>query len=271
MNQSEIFDLDKIQPFIHPTAIVEDGAKIGANAYIGPNCFIGENVVIGSGSCLKFNVYVTGHTEIGSDNIIYPFASIGEEPQDMKYRGESTKLVIGDRNKIREGVSIHRGTVQGRGVTSIGNDNLIMVNVHIGHDCEIKNHCIISADSGLAGHVYVGDHAIIGGMCGIHQFCTIGAHVMLGGASGLVQDIPPFFLAQGNHATPHGINLVGIHRAGYSEECTSMIKKIYKLIYKSNLDYAMAVEKIRDLIAGRAEIEPFYIDFFAKSTRGVCR
>ena len=165
---------------IHPSSVIEEGAIIGARVHIGPFCFIGANVEIGEGTVLKSHVVVNGHTRIGKDNQIYQFASIGEVNQDLKYAGEPTRVEIGDRNRIRESVTIHRGTTQGGHVTTVGSDNLLMVNVHIAHDCVIGNRCIFANNATLGGHVTVDDFAIIGGMTAVHQWCIIGAHVMVG-------------------------------------------------------------------------------------------
>lgn len=177
--------------FIHPSAIVEEGAVIGANVHIGPFCYVGSQVEIGAGTVLKSHVVVNGITKIGCDNQIYQFASIGEVNQDLKYAGEPTRVEVGDRNRIRESVTIHRGTAQGTGLTKVGSDNLLMVNVHVAHDCVVGNSCVLANNATLAGHVEIDDHAIIGGMTAIHQFCIIGAHVMVGGCSGVAQDVPP--------------------------------------------------------------------------------
>ena len=180
--------------FIHPTAIVEDGAVIGAGAHIGPFCIVGRDVEIGEGTVLKSHVVINGRTKIGRDNEIYQFASIGEVNQDLKYAGEPTCVEIGDRNRIRESVTIHRGTVQGGGLTKVGSDNLLMINAHIAHDCTVGNRCILANNATLAGHVSVDDYAIIGGMTAVHQFCIIGAHVMVGGCSGVAQDVKSWLL-----------------------------------------------------------------------------
>jgi UDP-N-acetylglucosamine acyltransferase len=218
---------------IHPTAVIEEGAVIGARVRIGPYCCIGSHVEIDEGTVLKSHVVVSGRTRIGRDNVIYPFATIGEDNQDLKYAGEPTLVEIGDRNKIRESVTIHRGTVQGGGITKVGNDNLLMVNAHVAHDCVISDHCILANNATLGGHVIVDEHVIIGGMCAIHQFCVIGAHVMVGGCSGVAQDVPPFVIAQGNHASPIGVNTTGLERRGFSKEAIQAIRKAYKLLYRS--------------------------------------
>jgi len=212
---------------IHPSSIIEDGAVIHANVKIGPFCYIGKNVEIGEGTELKSHIVINGHTKIGRDNQIYQFASIGEVNQDLKYRGEPTRTEIGDRNRIRESVTIHRGTIQGDEVTRVGDDNLLMINAHIAHDCQIGDRCILANNATLAGHVELDDFVIIGGMTAVHQFCVIGAHVMVGGCSGVAQDIPPYVIAQGNHATPHGVNLEGLKRRGFNKEALHAIRKLF--------------------------------------------
>ncbi|EKN6180226.1 acyl-ACP--UDP-N-acetylglucosamine O-acyltransferase [Yersinia enterocolitica] len=255
---------------IHPSSIVEEGAVIGAGVHIGPFCFVGSLVEIGAGTELKSHVVVNGITKIGCDNQIYQFASIGEANQDLKYAGEPTRVEIGDRNRIRESVSIHRGTVQGGGLTKVGSDNLLMINAHIAHDCIIGDRCILANNATLGGHVEIDDFAIIGGMTAIHQFCVIGAHVMVGGCSGVAQDVPPFVIAQGNHATPFGINIEGLKRRGFDKESLHAIRNAYKLLYRSG----RTLDEVKSEIAELAEQHPAvqaFIDFFARSTRGIIR
>ncbi|WP_174848629.1 acyl-ACP--UDP-N-acetylglucosamine O-acyltransferase [Yersinia artesiana] len=255
---------------IHPSSIVEEGAVIGAGVHIGPFCFVGSQVEIGAGTELKSHVVVNGVTKIGCDNQIYQFASIGEANQDLKYAGEPTRVEIGDRNRIRESVSIHRGTVQGGGLTKVGSDNLLMINAHIAHDCIIGDRCILANNATLGGHVEIDDFAIIGGMTAIHQFCVIGAHVMVGGCSGVAQDVPPFVIAQGNHATPFGINIEGLKRRGFDKESLHAIRNAYKLLYRSG----RTLDEVKPEIAELAEQHPAvqaFIDFFARSTRGIIR
>lgn len=218
---------------IHPSSIIEEGAIIGANVRIGPFCYIGSQVEIGEGTELKSHIVINGITKIGRDNQIFQFSTIGEINQDLKYQGEPTRVEIGDRNRIRESVTIHRGTEQGGGLTKIGNDNLLMVNVHIAHDCIIGNRCIIANNGTLGGHVTLGDFAIIGGMTAVHQFCQIGAHVMVGGCSGVAQDVPPYVVAQGNHATPFGLNIEGLKRRGFDKASLHAIRNAYKVLYRS--------------------------------------
>lgn len=255
---------------IHPGAIIEEGATIGARVYVGPFCFVGANAEIGEGTVLKSHVVINGHTRIGRDNEIYQFSSIGEVNQDLKYAGEPTRVEIGDRNCLRESVTIHRGTVQGGGVTRVGNDNLLMINAHIAHDCVVGNRCIFANNATLGGHVTIDDFAIIGGMTAIHQFCIIGAHVMVGGCSGVVQDIPPYVIAQGNHATPFGINIEGLKRRGFSKESLHAIRDAYKLLYRSGRTLDDVKPEIAELARACPDVQPFY-DFFARSTRGFIR
>lgn len=255
---------------IHPSAIIEEGAIIGANVTIGPFCVIGPQVEIGERTVLNSHVVVNGITKIGCDNQIYQFASIGEVNQDLKYAGEPTRVEIGDNNRIRESVSIHRGTVQGGGLTKVGNDNLLMINSHIAHDCIIGNRCILANNATLAGHVEIDDFAIIGGMTAIHQYCIIGAHVMVGGCSGVAQDVPPYVIAQGNHATPFGINIEGLKRRGFSKESLHAIRNVYKLLYRSDRVLEEVKPEIEELAKQNTDIQAF-VDFFARSTRGMIR
>ncbi len=255
---------------IHPSSIVEEGVVIGAGVHIGPFCFVGSQVEIGAGTELKSHVVVNGITKIGCDNQIYQFASIGEANQDLKYAGEPTRVEIGDRNRIRESVSIHRGTVQGGGLTKVGSDNLLMINAHIAHDCIIGDRCILANNATLGGHVEIDDFAIIGGMTAIHQFCVIGAHVMVGGCSGVAQDVPPFVIAQGNHATPFGINIEGLKRRGFDKESLHAIRNAYKLLYRSGRTLDEVKPEIAELADQHPAVQAF-IDFFARSTRGIIR
>ncbi|MFP1903925.1 acyl-ACP--UDP-N-acetylglucosamine O-acyltransferase [Lonsdalea quercina] len=256
--------------FIHPSSIVEDGAVIGAGVHIGPFCWIGSQVEIGAGTVLKSHVVVNGVTRIGDDNEIYQFVSIGEVNQDLKYAGEPTRVEIGDRNRIRESVTIHRGTAQDEGVTKVGSDNLLMINTHIAHDCVVGNHCILANNATLGGHVSVDDYAIIGGMTAVHQFCVIGAHVMVGGCSGVAQDVPPYLIAQGNHATPFGINIEGLKRRGFDKATLHAIRNTYKLIYRSGKTLDEVKPEIEALAADHPAVQA-YLDFFTRSTRGIIR
>ncbi|MBC9131816.1 acyl-ACP--UDP-N-acetylglucosamine O-acyltransferase [Frischella sp. Ac48] len=255
---------------IHPSSIIEDGAIIHANVKIGPFCYIGANVEIGSGTELKSHIVINGHTKLGQDNKIYQFASIGEDNQDLKYQGEPTQTIIGDRNRIRESVTIHRGTIQGSNVTRIGSDNLLMINAHIAHDCQVGDHCILANNATLGGHVQLDNYVIIGGMTAVHQFCVIGSHAMIGGCSGVAQDVPPYLIAQGNHATPFGVNLVGLKRRGFSKDALQAINNSYKLLYRNGLSLEEAKNSISEIAQSHPEANQF-LNFFARSTRGIIR
>lgn len=251
-------------------AIVEDGAKIGANVVIGPFCVIGPEVEIGDGTVLHSHVVVNGRTKIGQNNEIFQFASIGEANQDLKYAGEPTRTIIGDRNRIRESVTIHRGTTQGGGVTKIGDDNLFMINSHIAHDCQIRNRCILANNATLAGHVELDDFVIVGGLAAIHQFVIVGAHVMLGGGSMVSQDVPPYVMAQGNHAHPFGVNIEGLKRRGFDCGTLRTIRNVYKLIYRSGKTLDEVMPEIEQIAETESSIS-FFLDFFKRSTRGIIR
>ncbi|MGB2079574.1 MAG: acyl-ACP--UDP-N-acetylglucosamine O-acyltransferase [Vibrio sp.] len=218
---------------IHPSAVVEQGAKIGANVVVGPFTYITSTVEIGEGTEVMSHVVIKGHTVIGKDNRIFPQAVIGEENQDKKYGGEPTRVIIGDRNVIRESAQVHRGTAQDRGETVIGDDNLLCVNAHIAHDVIVGNHTHIGNNSILGGHVTVDDYAGVMALSAIHPFCTIGAYAYIGGCSAVVQDVPAYVLAQGNHASPFGLNLVGLKRNGFERAELRALQKAYKEIYRS--------------------------------------
>ncbi|AKC59854.1 acyl-ACP--UDP-N-acetylglucosamine O-acyltransferase [Blochmannia endosymbiont of Polyrhachis (Hedomyrma) turneri] len=256
--------------FIHPSAIVEKGAIIHPHVYIGPFCFIGAQVEIGARTLLKSHVVINGITHIGEDNQIYQFSSLGEINQDLKYKGEATRIEIGHNNHIRESVTIHRGTIQGGKITKIGSNNILMINTHIAHDCIIGDHCIMANNATLGGHVIVGDYTIIGGMTAIHQFCIIGAHVMLGGCSGVVQDVPPFVIAHGNHATPFGINVKGLKQRGFNHTELRAIRHAYKILYRSNKTIEEAKLDLKYLAEKHSVINTL-INFLACSKRGIIR
>ena len=262
---------------IHASAVVDSKAELTSDVEIGPYSVIGPNVKIGAGTKVGSHTVIEGYTTIGKENNFAHFAAIGGPPQDMKYRGEPTQLIIGDRNTIREFTTIHTGTAQDEGITRIGSDNWIMSYVHIAHDCQIGNHTIFSSNAQIAGHVHVDDWAIMGGMSGVHQFVRIGQHVMLGGASVLVQDIPPFVIAAGDKASPHGINVEGLKRRGFSSETISALRQAYKVLYKDGLSFEDAKVEIKKMIsthaADTATVEKLtqFHDFIAASTRGIIR
>lgn len=216
---------------IHPTAIVGAKAQIGENVEIGPFCVIGDDVKIGEGTLLKSHVVVEGDTTIGKNNVIFPFAVIGVAPQDLKFKGEKSRVVIGDNNKIREHVTIHLGTQDGAMVTTVGSNCLLMVGVHIAHDCVVGNNVILANNATLAGHVEVGDHVVIGGLSAVHQFARIGAGAMIGGMSGVENDVIPNGLVMGERASLAGLNLVGLKRRGISREEIHSLRNFFKQLF----------------------------------------
>ena len=254
---------------IHPTAIVDPGAKVGLGTQIGAYCIIGENVVIGEDCWLQHHVTVSGPTQIGDDNKFYAFTSIGQQTQDLKYEGEPTYLAIGDGNTFREFCTINRGTAPNAS-TRIGNYGNFLAYSHIAHDCVVGDHVIFSNNGTLAGHVTVGDHAVIGGLTAIHQFCRVGRHAITGGCSKIVQDVPPFMIADGNPAEIRGINKIGLERHGFSGETARAIKEAYRIIYRSNVNVAQAAEQIRATLPQTPEIIEL-LDFLANSQRGIIR
>lgn len=255
---------------IHPSAIIEEGVSISKNVKVGPFSYIGADVEIGEGTEIFSHVVIKGPTKIGRDNRIFQFASIGEACQDLKYGGEATRLEIGDRNTIRESVTMHRGTIQDKGVTKVGNDSLFMINAHIAHDCVIGDFCIFANNATLAGHVTVENHAIIGGMSAIHQFCIIGEHAMLGGGSIVVKDIPPYVMAQGNHCAPFGINIEGMKRRGFEKSEIHAVRKVYKEIYRTGKKLTEVIPLIEEMAKEHPAVNKF-IHFFEKSSRGIIR
>jgi len=255
---------------IHPTAIVDSSAKIGADVEIGPYSVIGADVEIGDGTVIGPHVIVRGPTIIGKFNRIFQFASIGEECQDKKYAGEPTSLVIGDHNVIREACTLHRGTIQDNGVTTVGSHNLFMVNVHIAHDCIVGDNCIFANDTNLAGHVKIGDYAILGGATQVHQFCSIGAHSMCGTGTVVLKDIPAYIMAQGYPATPHGINSEGLKRRGFSKDSISAVRNAYKIVYRQSLTLSEALEELAPLSAADESVAVFTASLQA-ATRGIIR
>jgi UDP-N-acetylglucosamine acyltransferase len=254
---------------IHNTAIVHEKARLGEGVEIGPYAIIGEHVVIGAGTRIGPHAVIEGWTEIGRDNRIFQFASVGADPQDLKYRGEETQLRIGDRNVVREFVTLHRGTVDGGGETVIGNDNLFMAYSHVAHDCVLGDRVIMANGATLAGHVRIDDYAILGGLCAVHQFTRVGCHVMVSGGSMVAQDIPPYTIAQGDRAKTVGINQIGLKRRDFSDEIVSDIKQAYKLVFRSGLRLEDALDRIEAELDS-PEIRVF-TDFIRCSDRGIAR
>ncbi len=254
---------------IHPTAIVHPAAEIGADVHIGPYCVIEGNVTIGDGCWLHHHVSICGPTKIGRGNKFYNFGSIGLPTQDLKYVGEPTHLEIGDGNTFREFVTVHRGTAPGS-MTKIGDGGNFLAYAHIAHDCVVGNHVIFSNNGTLAGHVEVGDHAVIGGLTAVHQFCRIGHYALTGGCSKIVQDVPPFMIADGNPAEVRSFNKVGLERHGFSETAVRHIKEAYRLIYRSKLNLQQAIEHIRTDLPESPEIGQL-LAFVTSSPRGIIK
>lgn len=255
---------------IHPTAIIDKSAMIADSAIIGPYCIVGKNSQIGAHTVLRSHVIIGENTKIGVHNDIYQFASIGENPQDLKYAGEPTYLEIGDHNRIREACTIHRGTVQDRGITRIGNQNLLMVNVHIAHDCVVGDDNVLANNVGVAGHAHIGNHVIIGGQSGVHQFCRIDDYSMVGGASLIVKDVAAYVMVSGNPAKAHGLNKEGMRRKGWSKDTIKALDEAYRLVFRSGLLRDEALDELTKLVEKEPKIQ-LLIDSINNSKRGLVR
>ena len=255
---------------IHPTAIIStdatlaEGVDIGPYSIIGPDCHIGKNTSIGP------HVVIESHTDIGEGCRISQFASLGGAPQDLKYRGEATRVVIGNYNTIREYVTINRATTADIGVTLIGNHNLLMAYCHVAHNCKLENHIVMANAANLAGHIHVEDFAIIGGLSGVHQFTRIGAHCIIGGASAVTKDVAPFVMASGNYAKLFGLNMIGLKRRGFTDETIQALKKAYRIVFRSSLLLSMAIKKVEQEVEDLPEVRQF-LTFIRDSKRGLCR
>ncbi len=243
-------------PTIHPTAIIEKGATLGEGVVIGPQCHVGASVIVAEGTELRANVCVYGRTSIGSQCVVWPGAVLGGDPQDLKFVGEDSRLVIGDRNEIREHVTIHKGTDADTGVTTIGDDNLIMAYAHIAHDCVIGNHVVITNTVQLAGHVLVEDHAAIGGASAVHHFVTIGAYGFVAGMTRVVHDVPPYMFVEGNPAKVRAVNAVAVQRHGLGTEALHALKHAWRLLYRNIAEG----EGIGHTAAALAELKQAYPD-----------
>ncbi len=255
---------------IHSQALVDERANVGANVEIGPFCVIGPDVTLGDGCRLLSHVVVEGLTEIGPETVISPFASIGGAPQDLRYGGEQTRLVIGARNTIRESATLNRGTADGGGVTRVGDGNLMMAYTHVGHDCRIGDDNILANGSTLAGHVEVGNHATVGAYCGIHQFCRVADFAFIGGFTVLTQDALPWVTTVGNRAKAYGLNLIGLRRRGYPKETIQALKRAYTTLFRSKLRLSEALEAL-EADAGEFEEVRYFLEFVRSSERGVTR
>jgi UDP-N-acetylglucosamine acyltransferase len=255
---------------IHPTAIISPDAQLEEGVEIGPYVVIGSDVKIGKNTVIGPHTVIDDYTQIGEGNRIFQFCSIGAPPQDLKFGGEKTRVIIGNFNTIREFVTIHRATTADIGVTIIGDNNLLMAYCHVAHNCKLDDRIIMSNAATLAGHIHIEDYAIISGLTGIHQFCRLGAHCMIGGASAVVKDVPPYCIAQGNHAKLFGLNLIGLKRRNFSEKTINAIKDAYRIIFRSDLLLEAALKKAQDEVEDIPEVNHF-IKFIKESTRGVCR
>ncbi|MDE1460388.1 acyl-ACP--UDP-N-acetylglucosamine O-acyltransferase [Spartinivicinus poritis] len=255
---------------IDSRAVIDPKAKVAEGVEVGPWSYIGPEVEIGPGSVIHSHVVIKGPTQIGKNNRIFQFASVGEDCQDKKYQGEPTRLEIGDNNIIREGCTIHRGTVQDNSATIIGNNNLFMAYVHVGHDSIIEDDCIFANNAAIAGHVKVGRGAILGGYTTVHQFCMVGAYSMSAAHTAVFKDIPAFVMVSGNPAEAHGMNFEGMRRRQYSPELIKILRQAYKVVYRQGLTLEEALAKLSVLEKGYAEVSVF-IKSLEASTRGITR
>jgi UDP-N-acetylglucosamine acyltransferase len=256
-------------PGIHPTAIIDPSAQFGADVTVGPYCVIGPGVTLGDGCWLQHHVTLMGPSSIGPRNIFHAYTSIGQQTQDLKYAGEPTYLEMGEGNTFREFCTVNRGTLPGSR-TIVGSRGNFLAYCHIAHDCTVGDDVIFSNNGTLAGHVEVADHVVIGGLTAIHQFCRIGRHAITGGCSKIVQDVPPFMIADGNPAAVRGINQVGLERTGHSPDEIKQIKEAFRIIYRAKLNVKQAIGRIRESITLSPEIEHL-LEFLGNSQRGIIR
>lgn len=255
---------------LHPTAVVNPEAQLHDTVEVGPYAVIGPHVKIGEGTKVGPHAVIEGRTTIGKRNRIFQLCSVGAVPQDLKYAGEDTQLVIGDDNTVREFATLHIGTAGGGGVTRIGNKNLLMAYSHVAHDCQVGNGCILSNSANIAGHVQIADHVILGGLSAVHQFTRIGKHAFIAGGSMVAMDVPPYCTAQGDRAELAGLNTVGLSRHGFSEDQIARVKDAYRILFRSKLGLNEAISKLRAEHGGHVEIDEL-LQFVAGSTRGLTR
>ena len=251
---------------IHPTAVISDKATLGSNVSVGPYSVIGDDVTIGDNVEIKSHVVLAGHTEIGENTRIFPFASIGEEPQDLKYSGEKSKLVIGKNNVIREHVTMHPGTEAGDMITVVGDNSLFMIGVHIAHDCHLGNNVIMANNATLGGHVHVGNNAIIGGLAAVHQFVRIGAYAMVGGMSGVESDVIPFGRVKGERAFLAGLNLIGMERKGFDKSQIKQVQRAYKTLFSSDETFEERLNNVATTYNDNSEIQAI-VEFARAKTK----
>ena len=255
---------------VHPTAIIAPGAKLHATVEVGPYAVIGPQVTIGAGTTVGPHAVIEGRTRLGERNRVFQFASVGAQPQDLKYAGEDSALEIGNENLIREFTTLHKGTTGGGGVTRIGDGNLFMAYAHVAHDCQVANGCVLANAATLGGHVVIGDHVILGGLAAVHQFTRIGQHAFVAGGAMVVMDVPPFCTAQGDRAELVGVNSIGLARHGYTEEQIGRVKEAYRILFRSKLPLEEAVERLRTELGDQSEIQTLLL-FVTTSERGLTR
>ena len=255
---------------VHPTALIHPEAKLHESVEVGPYAVIGPKVRIGAGTRVGSHAVIEGRTELGERNRVFQFASVGAVPQDLKYAGEDTQLIIGDDNQIREFTTLHIGTNGGGGITRIGNKNLFMAYSHVAHDCRLGDSCVLANSAALAGHVEVGNHVAFGGLSAVHQFTRIGDHAFIAGGAMVAMDVPPYCTAQGDRAELVGLNTVGLARHGFSDDQIARVKDAYKVLFRSKLGLNEAIAKLKAEYGGHAEIDVF-LDFVVQSKRGLTR
>ena len=255
---------------IDPRAIISPKAQLAADVTVGPFSIVGPDVVLGPGTVIGPHVVLNGPMRMGTGNRVHQFASLGDAPQDKKYAGEPTRLEIGDRNVFRESSTINRGTTHGRGVTTIGDDNLFMAYSHVAHDCIVGNNLVFANCATLGGHVEVGDWVIIGGLSAVHQFCKIGPYAFVAGGCPVTRDVPPYVMVAGNPAEPHSINSVGLKRRGFTDDQVRNIRNAFRVLYRSDLLLADAVAQLTDLGTTQPEVAAF-VEFIGKSERSLIR
>lgn len=256
---------------IHPTAIIDHAAKIGERVYIGPYCVVGADVKLGDDVRLVAHVVIDGRTTIGAGTTVYPFASLGQRPQDLKYHGEPSRLEIGERNQIREHVTMNPGTEGGGMVTSVGDDCLFMVGAHVAHDCQVGNHVILANNATLAGHVSVGDYAIIGGLSAVHQFVRIGAHAMIGGMSGVENDVIPYGMVKGERAHLAGLNIVGLERRGFGREDIHALRSAYRMLFAAEGTLSERIDDVSEQYTGRPLVDSVVAFVRDRGSRAICQ
>jgi UDP-N-acetylglucosamine acyltransferase len=255
---------------IHPTALVAPDAELDSSVEVGPYAVIGPGVQIGANTRIGPHAVIQGPTRIGADNQVFQFAAVGSAPQDKKYRGEPTRLEIGDRNVIRECVTLNRGTTKDAGVTTIGNDNLFMAYSHVAHDCRIANQCVLANNATLGGHVHLGDWVIMGGLSGVHQFCKVGAHAFIANNAAVTRDVPPYVMAVGQPAAAHSINSEGLKRRGFTAGQIRNLRNAFRLLYRSGLKLDDATAQLAALAEEQPEVR-LIVEFLPQSTRSIVR